>query len=153
MKSIVIYLVASLITVVALWWNLETGSLPEWVLQHRLAINCLLIATLGGILYCTRAVYVNYCPTGNWDTNWNLWYYLRPLTSAITGLIAFIFLKAGIVILEAENNASASNFGYLAFCFIAGYNVDRFLQKIEDLAKSVFGIEKTRAAERKDNER
>jgi hypothetical protein len=30
--------------------------------------------------------------------------------------------------------------------FIAGFNVDKFLAKIEDVARAVWGIEKTRAS-------
>lgn len=38
-------------------------------------------------------------------------------------------------------------FGYLAFSFIAGYNVDRFLKKMEDVAQSKFGVRPSRTSE------
>lgn len=99
-----------------------------------------------------RGVYLNKSVKNNWDKNWETWYYLRPPVSAITGLIAFIFMKAGLIVLEADSTQSASNFGYLAFAFIAGFNVDKFLAKLEDIAKSVFGIDKSRSANSTTNE-
>lgn len=119
--------------------------MPIWLAEYQLAINCILISTLAGVLYCIRGVYLNYSVNDNWQSEWEVWYYIRPLASALAGLIAFIFLKAGIVVLEATQTEGAGNYGYFAFSFIAGYNVDRFLKKIEELTKSTFGVEKSRS--------
>ena len=35
----------------------------------------------------------------NWAPHWVIWYYLRPMTSAISGFVAYIFLKAGLIVL------------------------------------------------------
>jgi len=55
-------------------------------------------------------------------------------------------LKAGLLILQADVKPEAVSFGYLAFAFIAGYNVDNFAKKLEDIALSVWGIKKSRAS-------
>jgi hypothetical protein len=77
---------------------------------------------------------------------WETWYYIRPITSSISGLAAYIFLKAGLVVLEASQETNSGEFGFIAFAFIAGLNVDKFVVKIEEIAKATFGIEKTRTA-------
>jgi len=145
LKKIIIYQIALIIFLIFTWSQGVQGKFPSWLTEQQLAINCIVISTLAGILYCIRAVYINFSVNNNWDTQWEVWYYLRPLASAIAGLVAYIFLKASIVILEASQTEQAGNYGYLAFSFIAGYNVDRFLKKIEDLAKSTFGVEKSRS--------
>nr|WJR86142.1 hypothetical protein [Enterobacter hormaechei subsp. steigerwaltii] len=40
--------------------------------------------------------------------------------------------------------------GFFALAFIAGFNVDKFVAKIEEVAKAVWGIEKTRSATERD---
>jgi hypothetical protein len=150
-KKVIFYLVLLIAVILFLWLEILTSGLPKVLLGHELAIQCVMLGSLGGILYCLRAVYLNKCVKNKWDENWEVWYYLRPLTSSISGLVSFIFLKAGLIALDAEQATNAGDFGYLAFAFIAGLNVDKFVSKIEDIAKSLFGIDKSRAAKESDN--
>jgi len=57
-----------------------------------------------------------------------------------------MFLKAGLLILEAHTQQDSNDFGFYALSFLAGYNVDKFLKKLEDVGEAVFGIEKSRSA-------
>ncbi len=109
-------------------------------------INCSLIASTGGVLYCLRGIYVNKAAKKNWDEDWIVWYYLRPLTSLISGAISYIFVEAGLFILQATTRESTIPYGFYAVAFIAGYNVDKFLKKLENIADSVWGIEKSRSS-------
>jgi hypothetical protein len=59
----------------------------------------------------------------------------------------------GLQIIKAVIDARASitqqdsnDFGFYALAFLAGYNVDKFLKKLEDVGEAVFGIEKSRSA-------
>ena len=135
-----------LLSVAFLWLQEPLGNVPDWLNNYLLAIQCVLVAAVGGSLYCLRAIYINKCVRKNWDVEWETWYYLRPITSSISGFAAYIFLKAGLVVLEASQEADSGEYGFLALAFIAGLNVDKFVQKIEDVAKSTFGIEKSRAS-------
>lgn len=74
------------------------------------------------------------------------WYFVRPIVSVICGAVSYLFLKAGLLILEAKKESDATNFGFFALAFIAGMNVDKFISKIEDLAQATWGIEKSRSA-------
>lgn len=143
MKKVISYQILVIVILAFLWAQGPLGNVPSWLAYYQLAINCILVASMAGVLYCIRAVYTNYSARNTWEKRWELWYYLRPLASAIAGLVAFIFLKAGIAVLEASQTGEAGMYGYMAFAFIAGYNVDRFLRKIEDLAKSKFGVEQS----------
>lgn len=113
---------------------------------YRVGITCAIIGGLGGCMYCLRAVYVNYCAQDTWDNKWTIWYILRPITSAGSGAVSFLFLKAGLLVLESNVQQNASEFGFYALAFIAGLNVDKFIKKIEDIGEAVFGIEKSRAS-------
>ena len=105
----------------------------------------------GGVVYCLRGVYLNASVRKNWDPAWLPWYYIRPFVSLVVGAVSFIFLRAGLIVLEADPQAESTSLGFLALAFIAGLNVDRFLLKLEDVAQATWGIRRSRAAEQADN--
>jgi len=152
LRKVIAFQIFILVSIVIIWAQGPLGNFPLWLKEFELAVNCILIAMLGGTLYCLRAVYLNRCVKNTWSENWEVWYYIRPLTSALSGLIAYIFLKAGLIILEADQGIEAGNYGFLAVSLVAGLNVDKFVQKIEDIAKTAFGIEKSRSSTESDKE-
>lgn len=115
--------------------------------EYQLLLKCIAIGGCGGILYCLRGIYLNYCVFKQWSLDWLPWYFIRPIVSTICGGVSYLFLKAGLLVLEAQKEANASNLGFFALAFIAGMNVDKFISKIEDLAQATWGIEKSRTAE------
>jgi len=123
------------------------GLLPIWIAPFSLAYKCSLLAALGGVLYSLRAVYLNRCVRKSWDNDWIVWYLIRPIVSLIVGLIAFVFLKAGLLVLDAKQDIASPAYGFLALAFIAGLNVDRFLVRLEELARSTWGIRPSRTSE------
>lgn len=147
MKSVIAYLLITLTLISIAFVCIEAYGLPKIFLPLDLATRCAMISAIGGILYCLRSVYLNRCVHDRWNKSWEVWYYLRPLTSLICGVVAYIFLKAGLVVLDASQESDAGNYGYYAFAFFAGLNVDKFVAKIEEIGKSLFGIEKTRNAD------
>lgn len=141
------YLCAWLSMLAVLWSFDLRDLLPLWFVNYRLVYQCFLIGSLGGTVYCLRAVYLNRSIKGNWNSNWNVWYILRPLVSGLVGAIAFIFLKAGLLVLDAGSSDQSSSYGFLALSFIAGLNVDRFLVKLEDVAQVSWGVKPSRTSE------
>lgn len=125
---------------------LALGFLPMPFEFARIPLGCCFTALIGGCLYCVRAVYLNRCVRKSWDAEWHCWYFLRPLASFICGGASFLFLKAGLLVLESSTKDNASEVGFYALAFIAGLNVDKFIEKIEDVAHAVWGIEKSRSA-------
>jgi len=146
MKKIIVYLLCWLLLSILFSIIHYIINMPVWFLSNILLIRCTFLGIIGGSLYCIRAVYLNKCVLKNWDENWEVWYYLRPIASAISGFISFVFLKAGLIVMEAETKPDAITFGYLAVAFIAGYNVDNFMKKLESIASSVWGIKKSRVS-------
>jgi hypothetical protein len=117
---------------------------------YKLMLLCILVAGFGGVLYCLRSVYINYCVRKTWTNDWLAWYFIRPFLSLICGGVSYLFLKAGLLVLEAKKETDASNLGFYALAFIAGMNVDKFISKIEDIAQATWGIEKSRSANEKE---
>jgi hypothetical protein len=113
--------------------------------EFDLLFECILIGAIGGTLYCLHGVYFNYCVKKTWANEWIVWYLLRPVVSSVCGGVSYLFLKAGLLVLEAKKQSDATDLGFLALAFIAGLNVDKFLKKIEDLAKATWGIEKSKS--------
>ena len=153
MAKIITYLCSVLVITLFLSVMHHFFAMPGWYTANLLFFRCTFVGVTGGILYCLRAVYLNKCVRRQWDKDWEVWYYLRPITSGISGFVSCIFLKAGLLVLEADPKPDAIAFGYLAVAFIAGYNVDNFMKKLESIASSVWGISKSRASSDKDSEK
>ncbi len=147
MKRVIAYLIGWLVAIIVISVIDEVAEMPVWYVKNLLFVKCGLIGTMGGVLYCLRGVYLNRCVRKTWDEDWHVWYYLRPITSGLSGFVSCIFLKAGLLVLEGESVSDETSFGYLAIAFIAGYNVDNFLKKLESVAKTLWGIEKSRSSE------
>lgn len=124
-------------------WGLESESL-------RLIVLTGIFGGIGGITYCLRGVYLNACVFKSWDKVWLPWYFIRPIVSCICGVISLLFLKAGLIVLEAKPNADATHLTFYALSFVAGLNVDNFIKKLEDIAQVTWGIKKSRTSEKDD---
>lgn len=124
------------------------ASVPENI---RVALTSAAVGGLGGCVYCLRGVYLNAAVRKQWGSEWHIWYVLRPLVSAACGAVSYLFLRAGLLVLESGTRPDASEIGFYALAFIAGLNVDKFIAKIEDVAQAVWGIEKSRASKRDEN--
>ena len=147
MILVVGYLLAFVVTLGSLWTLELRCLLPLWFAPYLLVYNCVLMGGLGGVVYCLRAVYLNRSVRNKWDGNWTVWYILRPLVSCLVGGVAYVILRAGLLILEAEQASGSGAFGFLALAFVAGFNVDRFLVRIEEIAQSAWGIRPSRTYE------
>jgi hypothetical protein len=145
--GIILYLVALLVFAIWSIGAMSLGWLPLPYSPLRVPLMCGAIAYVGGALYCFRAIYINKCVHKRWDPDWHVWYFIRPITSTISGAVSYLFLKAGLLVLESSSNVDASEIGFFALAFIAGFNVDKFVAKIEEVAKAVWGIEKSRSAQ------
>jgi hypothetical protein len=139
------YLIAVLLGATGAVLYISLGMLPLAFSDVRVGLMCGAVGAIGGCLYCLRAVYVNRCVRKSWGSDWHCWYFLRPITSIVCGGISFLFLKAGLLVLESGTKNDASEIGFYALAFVAGLNVDKFVGKIEDVAQAVWGIDKSRS--------
>jgi hypothetical protein len=146
MAFVITYLLAFLAALGYLLFLWLSGGLPPWMGTNNLWFLCGLAGGVGGCVYCLRGVYLNACVKKQWDKDWLPWYFIRPFVSLICGAVSCLFLKAGLLVLEASKEPSSTNLGFVALAFIAGLNVDKFISKIEDIAQATWGIEKSRSA-------
>ena len=146
MKWIIAYLLVTGISLAAVIVVSALGFVPAALAPLQVAITCAANGGLGGCVYCLRAVYLNACVQQRWDDDWQPWYYIRPMVSIACGGVAYLFLTAGLLVLEAGQRPDATDVGYYALAFIAGLNVDKFMVKIEGIAQATWGIEPSRAS-------
>lgn len=146
LAGIAIYLLTTAGLLVAALIALLLDMLPPTAAFMKLALMCCTVAGIAGCLYCIRAIYINKCVCMRWDPDWTAWYLLRPMASIMSGGASYLFLKAGLLILESKEAATSSDTGFLALAFVAGLNVDKFLGKLESIAQAVWGIDKSRAS-------
>jgi len=123
------------------------GEPAPFLVKIKTPILCCLFGGVGGATYCLRGVYISACVKKNWDSAWLPWYFIRPFVSFVCGGISWIFFKAGLIVFESQQNSNASEFAFFALAFIAGLNVDKFVVKLEDIAATVWGIEKSRISQ------
>jgi hypothetical protein len=150
MKRILAYLALIGLVDVVLLMAVRTGYLPAWWSSLGLVATCALIGGMGGVVYCLRGVYLNACVRKSWDDAWQPWYYIRPVVSHMCGAVSYLFLRAGLLLLEAQPKGQSTELGFMALAFIAGLNVDKFIDKVEDIAQATWGIEKSRTAKREE---
>lgn len=143
---VIVYLIVCLIASI-IYTDFVFIHLPDTYKEHKLFLASTAISMLAGIFYCLRGVYLNYCVKSNWDAKWLPWYLFRPVASTISGAASYIFLKAGLLVLDAKVQSTDDNYGFFALAFIAGLNVDKFILKIEELAEVTWGIAKSRSSE------
>ena len=149
MKWIIAYLLVTGISLAAVIVVSALGFVPAVFAPLQVAITCAANGGLGGCVYCLRAVYLNACVHKRWDDDWQPWYYIRPVVSIACGGVAYLFLTAGLLVLEAGQRPDATDVGYYALAFIAGLNVDKFIAKIENIAQATWGIEPSRVSRAK----
>ena len=130
---------------------LLSGTIHQ-IEAYRVGLTCATIGGLGGCLYCLRGVYLNAAVRNQWSSQWHVWYFLRPIVSAGCGGVSYLFLRAGLLVLESGTKSDASELGFYALAFIAGFNVDKFIKKLEDISEAVWGIEKSRASSSKERD-
>lgn len=150
MNSVAAYLIIFLATLTHLILSCFVGGLAPEYEPLKVGLMCAFIGGVGGCIYCLRSVYIQACVKKQWDNEWIPWYYLRPIVSVACGGVSYLFLKAGLLILESGTNPGSSDLGFYALAFIAGLNVDKFLSKVEEIAQAVWGIEKSRSSSSSD---
>lgn len=146
MKLIAVYLLTFLLILSYLTLRVLTGNIPPSLEPLKIGLLCTLIGGVGGCVYCLRGIYISACARSDWSDTWQPWYYIRPFVSLVCGGISYLLIRSGLILLESGPNPQSSALGFYVLAFIAGLNVDKFVSKIEDVAQTAFGIEKSRTA-------
>jgi hypothetical protein len=145
MKKIVFYLLFLLILSVASLFYIYFDAFVNSKQTLQLIFYCISISLIGGVINCLRGVYEHKSFKKDWDKDWEIWYFIRPILSSLMGFISFIFIRAGLIVFSSQNEVILKNnfWGYLAVAFIAGYNVKYFLEKLQEIGVTIWGIKKS----------
>ncbi len=116
-------------------------------------VKSALISLVGGSTYCLRGLYMQYCVKGEWDNRWILWHIIRPVVSTVCGVISLLFVKAGLLLVQASASEDQSYYGTYIIAFMAGLNVDGFMEKIESIFKELVSMKKSRMSSEETKEK
>lgn len=141
-SQIIIFLLALLMVTTTMGFLTFYKIINFNIVNIEIGAYCFYFGIVGGITHCLRSIYLHTSLLADWNSRWNTWYFLRPIVSGIMGVISFIFIKAGLLAFSSEVATENRTFAFIAISFLAGYNVKNFLSKIEDVSKSLIGIEK-----------
>lgn len=146
MKLIIAYLFALLVIEIYGCIILTCGCLPIELRPITTLMYSVFAAGIGGIIYCLRGVYLSASVRNDWNKAWYPWYYIRPMVSLLMGGVSYVFLRAGLLVLESHSKPNSTHIAFYAVAFIAGLNVDNFLKRIEAIGKSAWGVDQSRAS-------
>jgi hypothetical protein len=149
-KGVIAYLAVLLCAGIGCAFYLDSTGLASSDRERFTFFACVIAAFGGGLVNCGRAVYLNACVRQKWDTAWHPWYYIRPILSAIVGAAAYAFIRAGLFIFGGGSETGGSVWGYVSICFIAGYNVQRFLEQLEAVSEVAFGVKRKDTPQERD---
>lgn len=138
-----VYLLVLLVAMVGYWYMTATNAAPSWVVSSKQVIGCVLVAVTGGVLYCLRAVYLNYSVKKQWDEVWVVWYLFRPFASGLMGYVTYLVISAGLVAVGSTSAEHPEKLLY-ALSFFAGLNVDGFLKKFEGQVSNSVKVKESR---------
>ncbi len=117
--------------------------------ENRLIFSLIIIACSGGIggtIYSIRGFYQN-LGDGIFDFNkWIWWYIFRPVMSAIIGVFVYFLIVGGLLSIGnvSEINYSKGLMFYSAVSFLAGFSFTQFVNKLEDIASTLFAKKEDR---------
>lgn len=151
LKRVIAGLLTVLLAEAGCYITVLSDCAPRFIDEYKTLVLCGITGGVGGVVYCLRAVYLNACVKKSWDETWLAWYFIRPVVSLVCGFVSYAFLKAGLLVLESAPKPDGSQFGFFVLAFVAGLNVDKFVGKIEDVAQTTWGIEKSRTATKENN--
>lgn len=144
--TIITYQTVILLLVGWLWYRYVGVGSSMWFPMHQLPLQSMLTGAVGGVSYCMRAVYINRCVKNKWDSRWWPWYIVRPLLGSLVGVVAFLLLSAGLFVFGGAHESPTHSYGTLILSWVAGYNVDGFLSRVERMAQFSWRISPSQLA-------
>lgn len=128
--------------------GISEGPLEGGFKKTFVYTNCLMFVAgvMGGCLYSFRGITLH-ASRNDYCRDYDLTYYLKPLSSGISGLLVFFLLLGGALTLNIGADGGTQSWQtfsgrmpYIAFSLLAGYGSHEFMLKLKDLAESVFAI-------------
>ncbi len=93
---------------------------PDWILTRRPIIFCSLLGGIGGVVYCFRCDLRQLMHRHRLGPKMDSMVFPRDQLLAFYGAISYLFLKAGLLILESKQTADSSELGFYALALLPG---------------------------------
>lgn len=90
--------------------------------------------TIGGALYSLRLFYWHNIRSQLNIRKWWIWYLLRPVMSAGTGLMIVILFKSGILLVSVNDSVLTA----IGLSFLVGYGFGKVMDKLDGLTETFF---------------
>ncbi len=90
---------------------------------------------LGGVLFGIKYLY-KVVARSRWHLDRRLWRLLSPVLSAGLALVVGALIESGVLGLTSRVNSGAA---YLSYGFLVGYFADRAIDKMHEVAETIFG--------------
>lgn len=113
----------------------------------------LIAGALGGVLCNLRGIFVYYRDEGGLPEDYVVPYFVRPFTAGVCGLfIYFVFsmiITSVTLVPVAEGIGFQGTVSYIAFAIVAGFGSQEFMERLKEVAITLFGIKRERSAVQK----
>jgi len=157
LRIIIIYTVVISIVAIILFTYLVSGipSKKENIplsgdLEKKIfimTVSVMVVAgVIGGCLYNYRGI-IKHTSENDYDENFTITYFLRPISGGISGLTVFFILLGGALALNVGTNTDpegwitfSGRMPYIAFAILAGYASQEFMLKLKDIAGTLFEV-------------
>lgn len=116
-------------------------------------ILMLISGALGGVLSNLRGIFVYYRDEGGLPPDYVIPYVVRPFTAGICGLFIYFVLSLMITSITlvpvAEGVGFQGTVSYISFAIVSGFGAQEFMERLKEVAITLFGIRRERSAVQK----
>lgn len=113
----------------------------------------LIAGALGGVLSNLRGIFVYYRDEGGLPPDYVVPYIVRPFTGGICGLFIYFVLSLMVTSITlvpvAEGVGFQGTVSYISFAIVAGFGSQEFMERLKEIAITIFGIKKERSTVQK----
>ena len=113
----------------------------------------ILSGALGGVLCNLRGIFVYYRDEGGLPADYTIPYLVRPFTAGVCGLFIYFVLSMVITSITlvpvAEGIGFQGTVSYIALAIVAGFGSQEFMERLKEVAITLFGVKRERSAVQK----
>lgn len=113
----------------------------------------LIAGALGGVLCNLRGIFVYYRDEGGLPGDYIVPYLVRPFTAGVCGLFIYFVLSMVVTSITLVPVADGIGFqgtvSYIALAIVAGFGAQEFMERLKEVAITLFGIRRERSAVQK----
>lgn len=113
----------------------------------------LIAGALGGVLCNLRGIFVYYRDEGGLPDDYVVPYIVRPFTAGVCGLFIYFVLSMIITSITltpvVEGIGFQGTVSYIALAIVAGFGAQEFMERLKEVAITLFGVKKERSAVQK----